>query len=647
MKAEKLKPAHSVVLCGLEIANIAYDRAVTIVEIIKALTPGEVDSVKAAYSFALPGAIGSILELLAVRGLVFSPGKRGVQRYFASANVRNCETTPLPEIYPLRYRVLRLIESAVQELGRAVRVSDVLQHAARQPETSKLTSTQVVTAISQFLKSGEVVIAKTIRGRKAGRHLYLPASFDVASYTEHDALNWLESVAAAFDEIWHERLNEAEVKGRKPRPITTKEVRARLLSMNRNESKLKIGNSVINALWELSKHSQPLIRRISRRRRKTLLWLPAYIRDEELDLENSYASDGERMGEACLRAVARYNRPVVLNELAAEIETDPALQFESRKSLSKVVSGCVDYFDVTGMSKGRGHAKRFIQSVGLVNNKAHYYHCGDDGTANARAYVALRQIEAAWNELRAAEHLDTTNGCLLPTVAVGRVMLIAANAKSIAQEIEHLLGEGLLTDKWRNEAESINARVSEIIEDARKWLSSRVVIRRRFALPGEVSTSIPAITKEELVKLFKPFYPCAQRADKAYQITTVLGNRIRRVWQPQGDAQPQRPYDRTDALLYAARHWGGYECNVQANTAATELGYLRDTRFILPGLTDGDFNVRMAAVACLAFLPSSETVDALQRTADGDADRGVRQAAGWAYGFNCGDDKRFADCLVE
>jgi hypothetical protein len=336
----------------------------------------------------------------------------------------------------------------------------------------------------------------------------------------------------------------------------------------------------------------------------------------------------------------------VLKELAAEVEADPALQFESGKSLSKVVTGCVDYLDDTGASKGREHAKRYIQSVGLVNNKAYYYHCGD-GTMSARTYVALRRIEAAWNELHAGEHLNDVNGCLLPTIAVGRVMLIVANAESVAREIEHLLGENLLPDDWRHEAEYLNGRVNEIIEDARKWLSSRLVVRRRYALPGEVDTSIPAITKEELVRLFKPFYPCAQRAGKAYQITTVLGNRIRRVWQPQGDAQSQRPYDRTDALLYAARHWGGYECNVQANVAATELGYLRDARFVLPGLKDDDFNVRMASVACLAFLPSSETIDALQRVVNGDTDRGVRQASEWAYGFNCDDGKRFADCLIE
>lgn len=637
MKAGALKPAHAVILRGLEIANIAHARAVTIIEIVEALTHDEVNIVKAAYRFALPTAIGSVMELLIVRGLVFSPGKRGVQRYFASANVLNRETTPLPEIYPHRYRVLALIESTARELGRAVRVSDVLQHAAaHQPETSQLTGTQLVTAITQFLKSGEVVIAKTIRGRKAGRHLYLPVTFDAKTFTTHDSLNWLETVAAAFDEIWSERLHEAEVKGRKPRPVTTKELRARLVSTHGDEPKLKATNSIINALWELSKHSQPLIRRISRRRRKSLLWLPANVQDEELDLENSYASDGERVGEACLRTVARYNRPVALYELAAEVEADPVLQLKSETSLSKAVTRCIDYLDDAGERNGGGYAKGYIQSVGLVNNKAYYYHCGD-GAASARAYVSLRRIEAAWNELHAAKHLDGVNACLLPTVAVGRVMLIAVNAESVTREIEHLLSENLLTDEWRREAESVYARVNEIIEDAREWLSSRTVIRRRFALPCEVNTSISAITKEELLRLYKPFYPCAQRAGKAYQITTVLGSRIRRVWLPQGDAQSQRPYDRTDALLYAGRHWGSDECRIQADAATFELGYLRDARFVLPGLTDDDFNMRMAAVACLAFLPSSETVDDLRRVADGDADRGVRQAAEWACRFASDD----------
>lgn len=647
MKAGTLKPAHMIVLRGLEIANLAHNRAVSIVEIIQALSPDEVAQVTSAYSFALPAAVGNVLALLTVRGLVFSPGRCGERRYFAAARILDREITELPDIHPQRYQVLALIRIAATELRRAVRVSDVLQQAKKNTETAGLKRTQVETAITQLLQSGDISVVKTLRGRKAGRHLYLPTDFDPNAYTLAEPLTWLESVATAFNDIWDERLREAAMRDRQPRPVTTKEVRARLAAAKCPDPKLKDEKAVINALWELSKHSNPLLRRISRRSRKSLLWSPAHVPDRELDLENTYASDAERVGEACLRAVARYDRPVILKEIAAEVDADPSLQFEKAKSLSKVVTGCVDYFTEAGARKEKGYVNEYIQSVGLVNNRAYYYHCGSSA-ASARAYVAFRQIESEWQELCGAEHLEGIGGCLLPTVATGRAMLVASVARNLARRIEHLLEDGLLAGTWREEAEGLHRRMDDVVGRAEKWLETRAAVPHTYTLPAKVDMSIPSVTKEELLELLKPFYPSAQKADKAYRLTSLLGNRIRRVWQPTDGQQcrSRRLYDRTDALLYAARHWGGSECRIQADTATVELGLLRDARFVLPGLDAKDFNMRMAAVACLAFLASGD-VARLRNVATDDPDNGVRQAAEWACRFSSGDPQVFAACLKE
>jgi hypothetical protein len=97
-------------------------------------------------------------------------------------------------------------------------------------------------------------------------------------------------------------------------------------------------------------------------------------------------------------------------------------------------------------------------------------------------------------------------------------------------------------------------------------------------------------------------------------------------------------HDRTDALLHIAKKWGGPECALQATLAANELGLLRDPRFIFPGLEAKSFEIRLAAIACLAFLWSDDGNERLRLAAMNDPDAGVRQSALWAYGFAGGED---------
>jgi hypothetical protein len=99
-------------------------------------------------------------------------------------------------------------------------------------------------------------------------------------------------------------------------------------------------------------------------------------------------------------------------------------------------------------------------------------------------------------------------------------------------------------------------------------------------------------------------------------------------------------FDPTDALIYAAKRWGGRECSLQAMLASRELGYLRDPAFVLPGLKAPSFEVRLAAVACLAFLWSDEGTSRLKDSALHDHEPGVRQSALWAYAFAGGADAR-------
>jgi HEAT repeat protein len=51
-------------------------------------------------------------------------------------------------------------------------------------------------------------------------------------------------------------------------------------------------------------------------------------------------------------------------------------------------------------------------------------------------------------------------------------------------------------------------------------------------------------------------------------------------------------------------------------------------------MSNKNFNVRLAALSCLAFLQSEESKKALKEIALYDVDSGVRQSALWAYGFS-------------
>jgi len=161
------------------------------------------------------------------------------------------------------------------------------------------------------------------------------------------------------------------------------------------------------------------------------------------------------------------------------------------------------------------------------------------------------------------------------------------------------------------------------------------------SLPSEVMTEVPTWTAAEFLQVVKPLYPLAGEIESTHKFIRLMHGRVRRIANPEFDsrfsddlrAAAEFFYDRTDALIYAATHWGGPECFLQATIAKQELGRLRDPRFVFPALEVRCFETRLAGVACLAFLWSDEGNERLRRMATDDPDPGVRQSALWAYGF--------------
>jgi hypothetical protein len=201
-----------------------------------------------------------------------------------------------------------------------------------------------------------------------------------------------------------------------------------------------------------------------------------------------------------------------------------------------------------------------------------------------------------------------------------------------------------MEDATREEAKKLRTFVTKADEEAAEMLSSYSAYARLVA--AEISTEIPRWTAEELLPVISPLYPSTRKPGSHLKLVTHLSRYIRRFPNPDFESRFSKDahtateffFDRTDALLFMAKKWGGCECRLQSNLASYALGWLRDPRFIFPALESEDFNERLTAVSCLAFLWSDEGNEVLRRIATDDQDYGVRQSALWAYGFATGSE---------
>ena len=163
--------------------------------------------------------------------IVFSPGMIGRRRYYGTESSLAPEERSLPERITRRQRVLCLVRATVETLGRAVRIGDVLEHAAGKSEAGGLTNEEITHDVLSLKETGELrVIGSPLRKDDKGINLYLPSELNPEDFTPSRPLTWLDEVAKAFYELWGERKKQASLANRLPRPVATGEVRAKLLA---------------------------------------------------------------------------------------------------------------------------------------------------------------------------------------------------------------------------------------------------------------------------------------------------------------------------------------------------------------------------------------------------------------------------------
>lgn len=399
--------------------------------------------------------------------------------------------------------------------------------------------------------------------------------------------------------------------------------------------------SVVNAMQQLAETKRPVVRKIKRSGHRAILWTPTDVMDDGLDLGDAYASDTERICEAVRRAEQALNRPVGLRDVQDQIDLDPTLRSKGSLSIFSILSDAAkEHISEPGGTRFK-RATQKIYRAGKIADDTYY---STNRTPQAKAFIEFGRLELLWTSMRIDEQVKALDACSLPCVATGRVRLLAKELSKVMGDLDHIRKSGYLRGESICKADDLRKHMNDTLNAAHDWLNSYGLDDPH--LPKEVDTNVPGWTADELLEVVRPLYPQARKLKKGTRLIPLMGNAIRRIFNPEYTnrfSKDQRLaseylFDRTDALIYIAKEWGGYECCLQATLAANELGLLRDPRFVFPALEDPDFNARLSAVACLAFLSSELGNEHLRTISINDPDPGVRQSALWAYGFSGAPD---------
>jgi hypothetical protein len=636
---QKLKAEHEIVLYALEVANTTHARVVRVGEVVEALklSGSHVRKLRKTYDRSINIVVHKILDQLLARGIVFSPGQIARHRYYGSEDALAPKDRALPVLMSRRQRVLEQVRITVNRLGRAVLMGEILQDISGRGALPDVTRSEISQAVLSLKQTGELRPLPLPRGDDRGSNLYLPAELNPDDYIPSRSVTWLQVVSGAFEDLWQERMTQAMPEHCLPRPISTGEVRARLLSFPIPHIRAQRAISVINAMIQLSQTGGALIRKINRPGQKSSLWAPLGFPDEQLDLGEAYANDSERIGAAVRRAVKRIGKPVNIRDIKEELKLDAALHPTGTSDLYEILSDLSKELIDMGDGTRREARLRRIFHVGRVNGNAYFYH-SRNGLEDARFYVQFSQIKSDWSVASAAEQLSSLESCSLPSIAFGRAMLIEVDAVNSFQRLNKLLDSAHGDATTRGMAERLYEEVHIVRNGVRNWLAS--CSGRVTECPSQVSTKIPTWTSREMLPILTPLYPSAQKLNDSNRLVGLL-KKVRRIPNPvythrfSKDHQKAVEYvfDQTDVLLFAATRWGGHECCFQAMLAKSQLGLLRDPRFVFPVLKRESFEDRLVGVACLAFLWSVKGNQLLRSIATTDPNPSVRQSALWACGF--------------
>lgn len=517
-----------------------------------------------------------------------------------------------------------LVTRAVAKYNRGVRSSDVYLQALEEG-IDDLDDLGITRALLSLAATGHLKVIGVARGNE-GRNLYLPLDVDPQWHRPQQPLTLGDWVVRAFWELWNSR--EAQVRsGHRIKPISTEEISA-WVGLHRKFS----ARGITNALTHLAASDQPPLRAVRKGQGRTRLWAPAGLSDDSLALE-APESDLDRVVLAVRGTSARLGRAVSCAEVKEELIKNHSLRLEGSEPAFKILNRLVRVPSADGVYR--------LFSAGHLRGRVHY--CASEAL-DARAGIQLEQFEGRWNANLTQQRFHAITQCTLPSVAYGRALLLAGSLDAVTTRIK-LLGVMLSQSSIHlRRARRLQDVMTQAGQEVNDWIKSQPS-ELSSSLPNAASTDGVGWTTRELMQGVARIYHRAGSVQDPHTFTRTVGKTFPRLrselvehWN-----QPRQPgivplYDRTSALILAATHWGGYEAALQASLAATELGELRDPRFVAAALRQGETDQLYFAIACAAFLWSAECTRELLRLARENPDMGIREAAAWAYGFAGGGD---------
>ena len=647
---------------ALEVANDELGRAAKTTEIAayfdRALPAGGSDFA------AAPGGSRKIkidrfsqaLQLFVRHKLAVSE-KVGKNRFYISSNkieaVANSKVAA--QFEPLRCSVLGLTAGAVKACGsRPVRTADVREYA-RQHQITHVTDRQIVNNMWSLCRTGELKLAGKIKGDGGGGTLFLPTAGEnpniiipvpametaTAALSPTDDLTLANLVITTITKLWRQRSLQSVTQAKLPQPFSTKEIHTAVKAAAGSCRFETSAPQISMVLRNLACAQKPALRRF-KQKNKSYLWLPAHVLPEHTALADAYTSDAARAAEAVARAFAKFgsNRPVALHHIRAEIKADPHLATTGKMSLSVHLNSLNARPNFKKNPKLSGfNFTAYVISAGSVNQTA-YYLPAKANIEQARAWVEFYKVEQDYKKLNRRESTASLRKCQLAAVAQARAIQFYRQLENLLARLNAVAGQ--INDVEIETLTNIIQQDQESILNLRHELKSRLG-SGYTAQAGTIQ--LQGLTARELIELLAPFDALAAevKENATKHIANKIGGRLNgRFWRIPNPAylrkqnQNERAaaeylYERTDVLINVGLRYGGDECRFQAAAAKNELGTLRDPAPLLDALLSPDYEERLTAVCCLAFLQTG-TVQ-LRRAAETDGTPEVRAAALWAAAF--------------
>ncbi len=558
-----------------------------------------------------------------------------------------------------RQVVLALVRHAVAVHGRAVRHADV--EAVTEAErtdgacTGMPTRIMLTRGLASLVNTKALVVVGKVAGgagEAGGRNLMLPADMvDTVARTPETPLTWYDYVAQVFRRLWGARIEKAQSEGTCPAAISTCDVRAALAN-DRAENGVPVLTTrwgivldnpqvVVNALAVLARGRSPHIKSVLGRR---ALWLPIDC-DARIVIDDlASAKNIDRAVEATRRAMRRLGQPAVTAEhVAAECDLDTTLRVTGKETMARVLSEAARAQVEGAAGKRVPRRVRYLVRVGRPGGAAYYTapraERFDDDVRRATTFVTSHGVIERAMEMNLMSEFVAASKARSPLLALGRMRLIVSRADGVTSELMEARASATPEQStFISECDELLALTGKVRADALGW--------ERFhasapETPEGVRSNGLTLSTAELRELFAPFSPMVRNLKHTSELVPRFARLIRRVKNPGFAGRQQQDkrlatewwFDRTDALLYAAKQWGGIRVRLNAILAETELGQLRDARYVLESLKSNMPEVRLRAIGALAFLQPANCGELIAEHARNDVDPGVRETALWAAGF--------------